>query len=600
MNKITKNTKPPAWDLSDLYPAIEDPQIEKDKNEIFSLVDKFISNYKNKINSGEVTPEIMLNALNELSTISEMVHKYAGFFGLIHLTDTKSEAIGKKYQEAKEFSNNVSTKLLWFDLEWLHLDDKKAEEIINDQSLRNYVHFLKNQRKFKPFVLKESEEKIISQLSQTGGSAFVRLYDEFGAQLKITIYINGKPKQLSFSQLGPYLNYHKSREIRKKTSSALSETLEENSKIYAYILNTLLLESKISDEIRGYKYPQEETFLSYELKKETVENMTQAIQNGYYICENFYEAKKKILRYRTLYEWDRYSPIYEQKSTDYTWDEAKNLVLDAFLEFDEKFYEIGKMFFDKKWIDAKIVDGKEHGALCSLGTPEKHPYVFMNFTGKENDVKTLAHELGHGIHSWLSKTQPLHEFYPSTATAEIASVFAEMLVFDKLCAQEKDKKKQINLLAGKLQDMFATVFRQNAFYLFETDIHSHRRKNGELGIEEFNNYYQNRLQEMFGKGLTLSKGHKYWWMPVLHFYHYDFYVFAYCMGELLTTALFAHYKNDKNGFKKGYFEALSLGGSKNPYEVTKVMGVDINKKDFWKNGVDIIKSYVAEFENRIK
>jgi oligoendopeptidase F len=600
MDKTTNSVKAPMWDLSDLYENNNDPQIEKDKEEIALLTDKFIKNYKNKINSKDLTAEKLSWALKDSEKISGLLYKHSAYFNYQYITNTKDETLAKLNQIAGEFSNNISTQLLWFSLEWLHLNDEKANEVMNTPLLERYKHHLATQRIFKPHTLSENEEKIISKLSQTGGSAFVRFYDEIDSQAKYKLKVDGKEKELTIAQLGPYLSRHKERDVRKNAAISLSEGLEKNAKTYTFILNTLLHESKIEDELRKYEYPQQATFMGYEIKPETVKNMTAEIERNYNVCEKFYDTKKTILEYKKLYEWDRYSPIFEQEKGDYTWEETKDIILEAFAEFDPTFYKVGKKFFDEKWIDALIVEGKKNGAMCSLGIPAHHPRILMNFNGKVNDIGTLAHELGHGIHAYLSKNQPLQEFYPSTATAEVASVFAEMVVFDKIYQAENVKEKKVNLLADKIQDSFATIFRQNAFYLFETDIHQHRREKGELGVEEFCEYYQKRLQAMFGSGLSLSKGHRYWWMPVLHFYHYDFYVFTYCMGDLLTTALYGKFKENKDEFKEGYFEALALGGSKDPYKITKIMGVDINSADFWSKGLEILDNYVKEFENLVE
>lgn len=219
----------------------------------------------------------------------------------------------------------------------------------------------------------------------------------------------------------------------------------------------------------------------------------------------------------------------------------------------------------------------------------------MNFDGEVEDINTLAHELGHGIHAYLSRKNPLLEFGPSTAVAELASTFAENLVFEKIFNEVKDKKVKINLLANKIQGTFATIFRQSVFYLFESEIHQSRREKGELSLEDIGNSFQRHLQLMFGKGLKLTDQHKFWWMPIMHFFHYNFYVFTYALGDMLTTALYGKYKESGEKFVQKYLEALSVGGSKDPYEITKIMGVDISEEDFWEKGMKLIDLEVEEF-----
>ena len=338
--------------------------------------------------------------------------------------------------------------------------------------------------------------------------------------------------------------------------------------------------------------------MGYEIEPETVENLTKTIEANYSLVERYYQAKARLVGDK-LYDWDRYSSLYPNERSVYTWDQAKEIVLASFEKFSGQAAKIAKEFFDKGWIDAEIGPGKRGGAFCSYTGPNHHPYVFMNFTGEIRDITTLAHELGHAIHGYLSRTNSVVNFWPSTATAEIASVFSESLVYDYLFEQLTDSKQRLNLRVEKIQSSFATVFRQTAFYQFELDITNHRRDQGELSPDEFDRYFQDRLQKMFGQGLTLTDGHKSWWMPVLHFYHYNFYVFSYAFGELLSQALYARYRQTGSAFVPTYLEALSLGGSIDPYRVTQKMGVDINQGDFWQSGLDLLKQEIIQFEQEL-
>lgn len=598
MTKKLINKKPAQgvkWDLSDFYSGMTDPRINRDKKEIIRLTNSFVKKYKGKINSPKLSPDFFLQALKDYEKILEKLYIYEGFTSALHFKDTASEDISQVFQEAQEFTNDISAELLWFELEWVKLDGA-AKNIIQSPKLKDYCHYLQHERMFKPFRLSEPEEKILAKKAQTSSLALVRFFDEIDSNLKYKLKVEGKITELSLSELSPYLTVHPKRQVRKNAARALTKGLKKNARPYTFLLNTLILDKKVIDEIRGYKYPQQATFLDYEVKPETVKKMTETIARRYDICEKFYKAKRKVLRHRSLYEWDRYSSIYSKKQVDYSWKEAKDIVLKAFGEFSPRFQKVAQEFFENKWIDAEITKGKQGGAFCKYNVPSKHPFVFLNFSGKIGNVVELAHELGHGIHSYLARKQNLLHFWPSTAVAEIASVFSEMLVFEKLYHSLEDRQLKINLLGDKIQDIFATIFRQNAFYLFEKDIHNYRRAKGELKTADFNKFYQNRLQAMFKKGLKLTDGHQYWWMPILHFYHYNFYVFSYCFGEALTIALYARYKKEGQNFVKNYLEALSAGGSKPPREIIKMMGIDFTKKGFWEQGLDWIEELVKEFE----
>lgn len=594
--KISKPAQGITWDLSDLYQSINDPKIAKDKEKTINQIKELTTHYKGKINTSQFNKQALLAALKLYESIFETLYIYGSYASYLHSKNTQDEKIGRFFQESEEFYTMVQTQLMWFELEIIAMPDAVFTEISNDKRLQDYHHYLQRLRIFKPFTLSENEEMILTQKAQTSSSAFIRLYDQLSASDHYPMSINRKIKELSYSQLAPYLTANPDRKLRKAAAEGLTKGLEKQSKLYTYILNTLLLDKKVTDEIRGYTYPQEATLLSYEIKPETVKQMTNEISKRYAIGEKFYQAKKKLLGVDTLYEWDRYSPVYSNQTKEYSWDEAKEIVLDNFQNFSPVFRQVAEKFITYKWIDAEITPGKRDGAYCSYNSPSKHPYILLNFAGTLRDVETLAHELGHGIHGYLAgEHHNLFQAWPSTATAEIASVFCETVVFESLYQQQTDKKIKIAMLADKIQSNFATIFRQNAFYLFESDIHAARREKGELSTNDFNTLFQKRIQSMFGKGLTLTEGHKYWWMPILHFYHYNFYVFSYAFGQMMTMALYARYKQEGKTFVDDYIRALTLGGSEDPYVVTKTMGVDVNAPDFWDKGLDYIEKYVDEF-----
>jgi oligoendopeptidase F len=585
----------PEWDLTDLYSGLDDPQLKKDKKEIKKLVREFNKQYKGKINSDDLTANFLYQCLEDYVQILEKIILYNSYFRYLFYKNTQSEKISKLRQQADELYTWVEEQTLWLELEWLKLDDKKAREILDHKKIKEYQHYLTHSRIFKPYRLSEKEEQILTKKSQTSNHAFVQLYDLIDNGIEFELTIDGKTKKLNSSELSPYLTSHPDREIRQKAAGALTKGIKKHKKLFSFILNKLLLDKKINDKLRGHKYPEQSTFLSYEVSKKTVDNLTKTIKNNYSIPERFYQTKKKILNYKELYEWDRYSSLYGIDK-EYSWKKAKDIILNSFDQFSPQFSQTAKKFFNNHWIDAKITKGKRSGAFCSYGTPSSHPYILVNYTGKIKDVLTLAHELGHGIHHYLSRDQKMLEYWSSTAVAEIASVFAESLVFENLYHQINDKKIKMDLLADHIQSAFATIFRQNAFYLYENDIHHHYRKKGELSIEEFSNYYQQRLQATFGNGLKLTDQHQFWWMPILHFYHFNFYVFTYAMGNLITYGLINQYKKDSSDFVGQYINALKLGGSKKPKNIIATMGLDIEQKDFWQQGLDYLDQLVVKFE----
>jgi oligoendopeptidase F len=588
-----------VWDLSDLYSGIDDPKIAKDLVSVEGLIKAFTGKYKGNINSPKLTPKFLLKAIKEQEDLIYVASRVSLFASLLYSKNVTSEKIGAFYQKISEFVTKIDADLAWFSVEWLHLNDKIANKIIGDSLFDDYRHFLIQSRAMKPHTLSEKEEVLLKKTALSGASAFERLFNIVNTDTKYKLIVDGEEKELNFSELAPYLTEHKDRNVRKDAAKALTEGLLPKAKVYAFTMNTLLLDSKVGDELRGFDYPQHATLLADELSPEIVNSMSAAIEGNHETVERYYKLKKKVLGLDKLHEWDRYSKIYPEVSQEVTWKETVGIVLDSFTKFDADFSSMAKKFLDNGWVDAPVSDSKRSGAFCAYAHPKIHPYVLMNFKGKLEDSMTLAHELGHGIHFYSGSKLPLSEYAVSTPVAEIASVFSEALVFDDLYEKATDKKVKINLLADRIQGSFATVFVQNAFYLFESDIHEHRREKGELSLEDFNGYYNKRLQAMFGNGLTLTKDHAHWWMGVPHFYNYDFYVYSYCFGELLTFALYALYKEDSK-FVNNYMECLKLGGSLSPVDLTKKMGVDITKKEFWEDGLKILDGYVEEFEQLTK
>jgi oligoendopeptidase F len=584
------------WDLSDIYKSIHDPKIARDKREIQNDIKQFSTKCKGKIGTNNIKAIPLLKAIQAYEKIWERTELIAAYASYLHSIDTQDEKIGRFYQDAHELESNVAAELTWFEIEILSIPDKHFTMLQKDPQLARYAEYLKNVRKYKPHTLTEAEEIIMTKKDQTGLRTLIRLYDEVDASNTYELIIGSKKLNLNYSGLIPYLTAHPDRKIREKASKSLTHGLKSKEKLYAFTMNNLLNDKKIRDEIRHYAYPQEASFLGYGVRRDTVETMVESIQKGYKISERYYTLKRKAMKVPTLHEWDRYSYLGSVKSNTYTFEEAKDIVLTSYSSFSPTFSEIAVKFFNNKWIDAEIQPHKRAGAYCSYNIPSLHPYILLNYAGQIRDVTTLAHELGHGIHGYLSSKNTMLQAWPSTVIAEVASIFAEMIVFESIYKSVRDKKVKLQLLTEQLQSIFASVFRQNAFYLFESDMHNHRREKGELSIEDFNAYFQDRLQAMFGNGLTLTADHAYWWMPILHFYKYNFYVFSYSFGQMLSIALYARYQKEGSATVADYIKALSLGGSKDPYQITKTMGVDITNPKFWGNGLDYIETLVTEFE----
>jgi len=580
------------WDLRDLYKGLNDKKIESDLKRIHLNSKKFEKKYRNKIKSERLTAATLLNAIKEIEKISEGLGKILSFAYLLFAGDTNNPKHGAFLQSMQEKTTEIRQLLLFFDLEWVTLSNKTAQRLINDKKLSAYKHFLQHERKYKNHTLSEPEEKILAEKSNTGSRAFSRLFDEVINNIKFDITLNGKKQTMTETQVLS-LQYHPDRKTRKIATASLTDGLDQNSHVLTYIFNTLVNEHSVNDRLRSYPHTMASRNLSNEIDNKTVRALIDTTVKNFSMVETYYNLKKKLLGIKKMYEYDRYAPVLsDDKSINY--GECKKIILEAFGDFSPKMAQVAKMFFDKNWIDAELRDGKRGGAFSHSTVPGVHPYVFVNYDGKMRDVMTVAHELGHGIHQYLSRKQGYFQADTPLTTAETASVFAEMLVFHKLIESQNNEKIKLALLCGKLEDIFATVFRQIVLTNFEEKLHLARREMGELPKEKINEIWMETNKAMYGKSVELTDSYKTWWMYIPHFIHSPFYCYAYSFGELLVLSLYNKYLIEGKPFVPKYIDMLSSGGNDVPENIVGKTGVNIKDPKFWQGGFDLLSNMVEE------
>ncbi|MBI3671582.1 M3 family oligoendopeptidase [Candidatus Azambacteria bacterium] len=586
------------WDLSDIYRSIDDKKIPSDVKRLKKQVLAFEKKYKGKVESGNLSDSLFLNIISEYENILMNAQKPYIYFNLLFCADSTNAKVASLMQKMEEEYVSITKHLLFFDLELAKIPDQKIGKFIRSKKLKKYFHHIKHIHENKKYNLSELEEKIIQEMTTVGRSAFTRLFDQIHSKKQYQAKISGKNKSLNQSEIISLLHNPK-RDVRKAGAEAFTEGLKSEIFYNTFIYNTLLNDSKVADSLRKYAYPEQSRHIAEETDRKVVDMLSNLISEKYGIVSRYYSLKRKALKLEKLYDHDRYAPL-SQKSRLVNFKEAEKIVLESFSEFSETMADIARKFFENKWIDAKMKKGKRGGAFCMYVSPDIHPYILTNYSGSLRDVMTLAHEIGHGIHAILAKDRGFLSFSSSLALAETASVFGEMLVFNKEMQKAKTDKEKFLLLAGKIEDIIATVFRQNCMYLFEKDVHKKRREEGELTEENFNEIWQKRNKEMFGKSVELTENYKVWWSYISHFMHSPFYVYTYSFGELLTLALYKMYKKEGKSFEKKYLNILSKGSSESPEKILKDIGVDINKKEFWKNGLLMIEDMVLEAERLYK
>ena len=580
------------WKLGDLYKGLKDKKIEKDLKRIHLNSKKFEKKYRNKIKSERLTAVTLLSAIKEIEKISEGLGKILSFAYLLFAGDTNNPKHGAFLQSIQEKTTEIRKSLLFFDLEWVALSNKTAQRLINDKKLSDYRHFLQHERKYKNHTLSEPEEKILAEKSNTGSRAFSRLFDEVINNIKFDITLAGKKQTMTETEVLS-LQYHPDRKTRKIATQSLTDGLDKNSHVLTYIFNTLVNDHSVNDRLRSYQHIMASRNLSNEIDNKTVRALIDTTVNNFEMVGKYYNLKKKLLGIKKMYEYDRYAPVLSDDKT-IKYGDCKNIILEAFGDFSPRMANIARMFFDKNWIDAELREGKRGGAFSHSTVPSVHPYVFVNYGGKMRDVMTVAHELGHGIHQYLSRKQGYFQADTPLTTAETASVFAEMLVFHKLIETQRSDRIKLALMCGKLEDIFATVFRQVVLTNFEEKLHTSRRELGELPKEKINEIWMETNKAMYGKSVELSDSYKIWWMYIPHFIHSPFYCYAYSFGELLVLSLYNKYLDEGRPFVPKYIDMLSSGGNDVPENIVGKTGVNIKDPKFWQGGFDLLNNMVEE------
>ena len=577
-----------TWDLSDLYNSIDDPALENDKEKVMMLARTFAETYKGRVE--DLSAKEHAAALESYEEIAELAGKIGSYAQLIWSTNTEDPALGKLLQEARELGSEISQTLVFYSVEWLKVSDERAQELIEHDELSRWKHYLTTSRLYKPHTLSEEAEKVMSAKSVTSRSAWNRYFDETLGAARFELDGESLTEQQVLSKL-----HNPDRDLRKRAHQSLTKTFKDHSRTLTYVFNTILSDKHTNDKLRGYDSWISSRHLANEIDHDTVDSLVDSVTGRYDLVQRYYKLKRELLEIDTLYDYDRYAPL-AKTTKQISWVQAREDVLEAYGSFHPTMKSIAGEFFEKNWIDAAIKPGKRGGAYSASTVTSVHPYVFMNFDGQLRDVQTLAHELGHGVHQYLSRKQGELQSSTPLTTAETASVFGEMLVFQKLMTELDDPKEKLALLIGKIDDTIATVFRQVSMNRFEDAMHTYRRQEGELTTEDFSRLWREKQEDLYGDSVTLTESYDLWWCYIPHFLHTPGYVYAYAFGELLVLALYQEYTRSENGFSDKYIEMLRAGGSDWPENIVGKLGLDITQPDFWSNGLEAIEQMVEQAE----
>ncbi len=579
------------WDLSVFYHSLDDPQIDADIQKLNQLMDAFQERWRGKL--AQMSAADFVSAYADLEAIYNLSGRLGSFAMLNFSTDTGNPDYTAYMARIQDLDAELNQKIVFFYIEWNALEDAQAEAILADPQLENCRYYLEAERRNKPYYLSEAEEQIVIEKQVTGSAAWTRFFTQLTSAFRFVWM--GDEVNMTF-----ILNKLRDadRDVREMAWRKLTDKLEEKSLELTFIFNTLALDKANSDRRRGYASWISSRNLSNKASDEVVEALVTTVTGNYDLVARHYRLKQALLGYDELYDYDRYAPLNLKESEEfYRWEQARDIVLEAFENFSPRMKTAAQHFFDKNWIHAPVLPNKRGGAFASPTVASANPYVFLNYLGDARDVTTLAHELGHGIHMYLSgRESGLFALYTPLTTAEMASTFAEMLVFQDLMAAEDDQEVKLSMLTEKIEDTFATVFRQISMNRFEDKMHSARRSEGELTAERFNELWLETQRDMFGDSVTITDEYGSWWSYVPHFLHTPGYVYAYSFGELLVLALYRIYQEEGASFVPKYIDLLAAGDSDYPDRLLAKVGVDINDPGFWKKGIDVIEEWVAQAE----
>ena len=582
-----------AWDLSDLYRSVDDPALRADLDAAAARAADFEKTYRGTINTPNgPAPQWVASAVAELEAISEQAARPAIYAGLLHAADVRPPSHGALVAMTQERGTAIRNALLFFELEWIALAEESAERVIRSDACRRYRHFLDSMRRYRPHTLSEPEEKLLEEKANTGGRAFSRLFDEVLSSLQFDVEVDGQRRSLNESGVLALL-YDAKREQRRAAARALTAGLQSNSLLLTYIFNVLVQDHAVDDRLRSFADPMASRHLANEIDAATVDALMSAAEAGGEVVREYYRLKRRLLGLDELTDYDRYAPIFPEGAAT-PWPSARELVLSAYGDFSPRMREIAQWFFERRWIDAEPRDGKRGGAFSASTVPSIHPYVLLNYTGRVRDVMTIAHELGHGVHQYLSRDRGYFQSNTALTMAETASVFGEMLVFDRLRRQERDAKSRLALLCGKIEDTFSTVFRQIALTRFEQRLHAARRTEGELSADRIGEIWLQANDTVYGDSVRLTDDYRWWWSYIPHFIHSPFYCYAYGFGELLVLALYEMYRREGASFVPKYLDLLAAGGSEAPATLLRRIGVDVSQPEFWQLGLRPIRTLVDE------
>jgi oligoendopeptidase F len=579
-----------AWDLEPLVHGEGAEGVERLLDEADERAARVAEPHAGRV--AEIDGAGLAAVMSELQAIHDLVGRAGNYASLRFAVDTVDPVNGALVARVQERATAIETKLLFFDLEWAALDDDRADELLAADGLDTSRHYLRTLRRYRPHLLTEPEEKIAAEKAQTGRDAWTRLFSELTSAIRVDLPDEPEPvmTEVALSRL-----LSPDRDVRAAAAEAVTAALDPGLRTRAYVFNTLLQDKAVEDRLRNYPSWLASRNLANEASDASVQALVDAVKANYDLPRRWYRLKARLLGLDRLADYDRMAAVGDEE-VQVGWEEATELVLSSFTDFSPRLGEAAQEFFDGRYIDAPVREGKRGGAFCAYTVPSAHPYLMLNYTSRRRDVLTLAHELGHGLHAALARPRgPLEQHTPLTL-AETASVFGETLVFRRLLDAAGTPASRLSLLAENIEGSIATVFRQTAMNQFEAAVHTARREEGELSVERIGDLWEASQSELLGDAVEITEGYRSWWSYVPHFIGTPGYVYAYAYGQLLALSVYGRYLAEGEAFVPRYVELLQAGGSRSPEELAAIAGLDLADPEFWNDGLALVRGQLEEAE----
>lgn len=578
------------WDLTDLFPAHDSPEMQAAFENVESRVENFEA--KRPQLAADMDREPFMRMVRELEAITRLVHRVYYYANLWFAADTQDEQAINFVSRVDQFMAGVENRTLFFSLWWKGLEDEAAERLL--EAAGDYRYWLEQMRLFKPHTLSEPEEKIVNIKDVTGANALMNLYDMITNRYVFKIEVDGEVQELTRDALMVYVR-KPDPDLRAAAYQELYRVYGQDGKILAQMYQNLMRDWYNEQvELRKFSSPIAARNLTNDLPDDVVDTLLEVCRRNAPLFQRFFRLKARWLGMDRLRRYDIYAPVVTSEKT-YEFDAAAEMVLDSFEGFEPRVAELAARVFADDHLDSEVRKGKRGGAFCASIVPEMTPYVLVNYQGRPDDVATLAHELGHAIHAMLAEHHSVFTWHASLPMAETASTFGEMILVDKLLAEEADEEVRRDLLFRQVDDAYATIMRQAFFALFEREAHQMVQEGA--SVQELSKAYMHNLEEQFGEAVELKDEFQWEWVSIPHIYQVPFYVYAYAFGQLLVLSLYQQYREEGESFKPRYLKILEAGGSDAPVRVLSEAGIDVHSAEFWQGGFDVIAGLVEQLES---